>query len=113
MSTSGSTDYATNRDALITGALRVIGAVAQGESPTAVQITEGAESLNMLVKSWHSDGMPLWAIKQYNVVPVSGTRVYRIGASQAVNTPKPLRIIDAFFHNGTSNVDIPMTIEVT
>ena len=62
MATSGSTNYATNRDALITGALRVIGAVAQGETPTATQINEGAEALNFVVKAWHADGMPLWAI---------------------------------------------------
>lgn len=110
MPTSGSTNYTTNRDTIITGALRIIGAVAQGETPTATQISEGSEALNFMIKAWHSDGMPLWAIKQYAITPVASTRVYRIGNSQTINTPKPLRIIDAFFHNGTTNIDIPMTL---
>ncbi len=110
MSTSGSTNYSTDRNTLIAGALRLIGAIAQGETPTATQYTEGAEALNMMVKAWQADGMPLWAIKEYNITPVADTRVYRIGLSQTVNTPRPLKIIGAYFHDDTSDVDIPMTV---
>ena len=110
MATSGSTNYSTNRDSIITGALRIIGAVAQGETPTATQISEAAEALNYMVKAWHADGMPLWAIKEYSIDLVASTASYRIGESQTVNTPKPLRIIDAYYHDTTSNIDIPMTL---
>ncbi len=63
MSTSGSTNFSTNRDALIAGALRLCGATAS----------------------------------------------YRIGVSQTVNTPKPLKIIQAFLRETSSGLDIPMT----
>ena len=110
MATSSSTNFATSRDALIAGALRVIGATAQGESPTATQITEAAEALNMLVKAWEADGMPLWAIKEYSVPLTASTASYRIGLAQTIATPKPLKIIQAYFHNGSaSGVDVPMT----
>jgi len=110
MPTSGSTDYTTNRDSIITGALRLIGAVAQGETPTASQISEGAEALNFMVKAWSVDGMPLWAIKEYSLQPVVATRVYRIGLTQTVNIPKPIRITSAYFHDSVSNVDVPMIL---
>lgn len=104
------TTYSTTRDKLISGALRVIGVVAQGETPTATQIDEGAEALNYLVKAWQADGMPLWALKQTDIPLTASTSTYRLGVGQAVDIAKPLRIIQTWFHNGTSNIDIPMLI---
>ncbi len=108
MSTSGSTNYATSRNALIEGALRIIGATAQGETPTATQYSEAADALNMLAKAWQADGMPLWAIKQYSVPLTDSVAAYTIGLNQTVNTPKPLKVIQAFNHNTSTNIDIPM-----
>jgi hypothetical protein len=110
MATSGSTDYQATRDSLITGALRLVGGVAQGETPTSSQISEAAEALNMMIKAWIADGMPLWAIKKHNFALTSGTNNYTIGTSQTINTPKPLKIIQAFLRNTTSSVDTPMEI---
>jgi len=108
MPTSGSTNFATSRNELISGALRICGAIAQGETPTATQITEAAEALNMLVKAMEADGMPLWAMKEYNVPLTASTTSYRIGLSQTINTPKPLKIIQAMLRNTVTNIDIPM-----
>lgn len=108
MSTSGVTTYNITRDGLIAGALRMIGAVAQGETPTATQVTEAAEALNLMAKAWEADGMPLWGITEYILTPVGGTGVYRMGNSQTVNTPKPLRVIQAW--NTINNIDTPMRI---
>ena len=108
MATSSSTDYSVSRDVIIAGALRVLGVVAQGESPTATQVTEAAEALNMLAKAWEADGMPLWAMKEYSIPMTTGAASYRIGLTQTVDIPKPLRIVNAYFHNGASNVDVPM-----
>ena len=104
MTTSGTTSFSVSRDDLIKGALRKIGVVAQGEVPTADQYTEAAFALNLLVKAWQADGMPLWALKQRSVTLIDGT------ASYTLDTPKPLKIIQAWNHDSTSNVDIPMRI---
>lgn len=109
MATSGSTNFATNRDSLIAGALRIIGAIAQGETPSATLYTEAAEALNMLVKAMQADGMPLWALKKYSIT-LTATGDYTIGLSATVNTPKPLKIIQAFLRNTSSSVDIPIRI---
>jgi hypothetical protein len=110
MSTSGSTDFSVTRDDIIKRALRLLGVLAQGESPTTDQTTEAAFALNLLVKAWQADGMPLWAIKQYNIPLTASTASYRIGIGQTVNTPKPLKVLQAFNHNSVSNVDIPMRL---
>jgi len=104
MPTSGTTAYSTTRDDIIKRALRLIGALAQGETPTATQVTEAAVALNGLVKAWAADGMPLWAITEKTVLFVSGQHVYTLSA------PKPLKVLQAWNHNITSNVDIPMRI---
>jgi hypothetical protein len=63
-----------------------------------------------LVKAWEADGMPLWGIKEYDITPVSGTRSYRIGIGQAVNTPKPLKVIDAYYRHTSSGSDTPLEV---
>jgi hypothetical protein len=103
MATSGSTDFNVTRDQVIAGALRLCGALGQGETPTATQVSEAAEALNMLVKAWQADGMPLWVIKNYTLTLVSGTNTYTI-------SPKLLKVIQAFNHNTQTNIDIPMRI---
>ena len=102
--TSGSTDFSITRDDIIKRALRLIGALAQGETPTTDQVTEAAVALNGLVKAWQADGMPLWAIKERTVPLVASQASYTLSA------PKTLKVLQAFNRSTTSNVDIPMRI---
>lgn len=76
----------------------------RGETPTANQTTEAAIALNGLVKAWQADGMPLWALTEKTLPLVSGQIKY------TVSNPKPLKVLQAWNHNTTSNVDIPMRI---
>ena len=108
MATSNSTNFTVTRDDIIKRALRLLGVVAQGETPTTAQVDEAAFALNMLAKAWQADGMPLWAIKQTSITLVSGQREYVMGIGQAIDIPKPLKIYEAFNRSSTSNVDIPM-----
>jgi hypothetical protein len=109
MTTSNSTNFSITRDQLISGALRIAGAIAQGETPTATQVTEAAEALNMLVKAMQADGMPLWAIKKY-AVTLTATADYTIGVGSTVNTPKPLKVVNSYRHNTLTNIDVPMRV---
>jgi hypothetical protein len=104
MSTSNSYDFTATRDTIIYGALRLAGVIAQGETPTASQISDAATSLNYMIKAWEADGMPLWAITNYAITPVAGQAVYTL------NNPKPLKILQAFNRDITSSVDIPMRV---
>lgn len=110
MTTSNSTDFTVTRDQIIYGALRLCGALGVGESPQTAQVTEANEALNMLVKSLQAEGMPLWAIEQYTLIPVVGVNSYTIGVGQTIDRPKPLKIYQAFKHDTSTNVDVPMRI---
>ena len=46
---------------MITRSLRMLGVVAQGNSPTAEQISEGSDALNSLIQSMQTDGIRLWS----------------------------------------------------
>ncbi len=58
MATSGIAIFDLTRNELIASALRKVGAVAQGESASAEQISEASEALNVLVKN--IEGFRLW-----------------------------------------------------
>jgi len=109
MTTSNSTDFSITRDQIISGALRLVGALALGETPTTDQVTESSEALNMLVKALQVDGMPLWAMKEYSV-PLASSSTYEIGIGKTINIPKPLKIVQAYIHDSSTNVDVPMRI---
>jgi hypothetical protein len=106
-------DYTQTRNDIITRALRILGVVAQGETPTSTQITEAAQALNGLVLAWQADGMPLWVIKKYSFSLVEGQKEYIFAdgiTSPGIDLPKPLKLYQAWYHNNTSNVDVPLRI---
>lgn len=110
MATSGSSNYSTSGTLLINGALRIAGAIGQGETPTADQTTEAMQALNLMVKAFQADGMPLWAIKQYTVTLTNAAATYTIGTGQTVDTPKPLKVIQAYRHDSTTGIDVPLRV---
>lgn len=110
MSTSNSTNFSITRDEIIGGALRLSGVVAEGSTPTSDQITTAAQALNMLIKALQVDGMPLWAVKEYTMSLTASTGSYNIGIGETINTPKPLKVLQAYLRNTTSNIDIPLRL---
>lgn len=84
MATSGSIDFSISRNDIIEASLKQIGVLGEGESPNSTQITETSLLLNALVKARMADGMPLWALKEGYVLPMTGTNLYTIGSSAHV-----------------------------
>lgn len=110
MSTSGVTTFQLQRDQIINAALRKVGAVSPGQPASSDDITSATEALNSMLKAFESEGMPLWAIKEY-YIPLTATRTYSIGVGQTINTPAPLKVIQATLIDTTSAQNIlPMNI---
>jgi len=63
LATSGSFDWNLTGAEIVSRALRIIGVVPQGDSPSATQSSEGLTALNSMIKSWQSDGANLWNIE--------------------------------------------------
>jgi hypothetical protein len=105
MATSGSTNFSTTRDALIKYALLQIGAIGEGDTPNATQLTDGAYMLNLVVKHLQAkEGMPLWARKQTSF-SLTASSSFTIGVGATVNTPRPIRIYSAFIRDTSATPD--------
>lgn len=114
MTTSGTSVFDANRDQVIASALRKVGAIAEGDTPTTEQITNGTFMLNTLLKEANADGMPLWAIVE-RTIPCSAfvNGKVTMGIGQAINIPAPLKVLSAYNRdtsNATTPIDIPLTL---
>lgn len=96
MTTSGTTIIEMSRDSICKAALRKLGAIALGQTPTTTEYTNATEALNNLVGEFQTLGMPLWARKDYTVVMVANQTSYTIGEGEANNTAYPLKILQAW-----------------
>ena len=81
MSTSGSIDFSVDRDEIITEALEQMGVLAQGQSPSADQLTSMARTLNMMVKAWQGAGLNLFAVQKLYVYLEKNKHEYDLGAT--------------------------------
>lgn len=111
MATSGSANFSTSRDELVKYALLNVGAIGEGETPSSTQYTNGAFLLNLIVKAWAADGMPLWATNQTSFSVSESVASYTIGNSATVSVVgRPHRLINAFIRDETDDTDTPLEI---
>lgn len=92
--------YSLNAGQMITQAYRKLGMLPSGGVPTADQMNQGIINLNLMLKSWQSDGINLWRLTQVpvSVSPGQGTvnnpitispPVLNFDAARIVITPEP------------------------
>ena len=106
MATSGTTTYSTTRDDIIKRALRLVGGIGQGETPTAAQTSEAATALNMLVKHLANRGVLLWSRKEISITPVAGQEAYEIGPGKTINQDRPLKVYNIDRYNATTGITV-------
>lgn len=111
MSTSGTTTWSLQRDAVISAALRKLSVISGGSTPAAYEVTAAAEALNAMLKGFQVDGMPLWAVKEYTFTTTVNTSTYNIGNAQTLNTPMPLKILQAYRIENAGSNNIPMEVK--
>lgn len=79
MSTSGSTNFALNKDTLLTDALIDVGAISPEDPPSDSIMSHAARLLNMMLKAWSADsGLHLWKIKPFTILTENGKSVYNL-----------------------------------
>lgn len=109
MTTSGTTTWKIQRDAIVSAALRKLAVLSGGAVPETYQITDAVEALNAMIKGFHADGMPVWAMKTYSFTPTAGVYQYNIGVGATLNTPMPLKIVEAW-RNELNSSNVPLNI---
>lgn len=111
MALSGTTNYSCTRDDIIKRALRIIGAIGQGETPSTDAVTEASRALNEIVKECQADGLQIWKyIPSSAITYVSGTKSYQIGTGATINQVAPLKVVQAYNRNTSTNRDQPVLI---
>lgn len=117
MATSGITTYSRTRDQIISFALRKIGVLELGVTPNATEVTNAAESLDLMIKSWVTKGIKLWTLQEVTIPLTASTSSYIIGPTGALPSPaviadKPLKLIQGWLRDTsvTPNNDTPLTI---
>ena len=111
MTTSLSNNYNATRDQILTRALRIVGAIGQGETPSSTALTEAAQALNDILAEFNTDGMPQWNLRVYTCAPlVAGTASYTIGTGSTFNFPAPLKIFQAYIHDNNTSYDRPLLL---
>lgn len=106
MTTSSVYEYQLTKNQLIESALRKLGVLAEGQTPSAQNYLDSTITLNTVIAELKSAGMPLWARVEYSFIPV--TNVYSIGSGMTLNTLFPVRLLQAY--RTENNTKIPMEL---
>ena len=77
---------------LITSSLRLLGAIAPGETPTANEINDGLGSLNDLLEILSTQNLAVYGAQTESFPTVPGQFLYTIGPGGNWNTTRPVRI---------------------
>lgn len=79
MATSGSTNFTLSRDQIITAALRRLRKIDPALTVPAQDITDGAQILNLMIKSWQTDNIFLWLNEEVCLFQQYATQFYALG----------------------------------
>lgn len=92
---------------LIKAAMRQIGVIATGETPSAAEATDGLSALNDVLETWNTEALSVWtdAVLPFVATPNVGT--YTVGPSGAFVTARPVRILSIY--SSYLGVDYPAT----
>ncbi len=96
---------------IINSALRLIGAIAQGETPSSDDALNGLVALNIMLDNWSAKRLltPALTKESWSVAPPAPS-FYAIGPGAAnFNTTKPEMVLDAYIRDA-NNSDVPLEI---
>lgn len=81
MTTSGSTNWTLNRDAVIAATLRRLRRIDPALTTPAQDITDCSQALNLIIKEWALDGVLLWLNEEICLFQQYNTQFYSLGPS--------------------------------
>jgi hypothetical protein len=108
MATSGTTTLQYTRNDLIDAAISTLGVLARGQTPTTEDYTRAATKLNMLVAKLRTQQLPLWKRTEYTLTLVASQISYTLGDGLTLDTPYPLKMLEAYSipTSGNTRIDV-------
>jgi hypothetical protein len=112
MALSASYNYSTTRDLIIARALRIIGAIGQGETAVSAAVTEAAYALNEVFKEWQADGLHLWKTTTLTLTGsvTTGRTITISPASSMVTAVAPYKVLAVWYKDDASSNDHHLTM---
>ena len=94
---------------LIDRALRLVGSIASGESPTAQESADGLVALNNMIESWQTEKLSVYTFVDTAFTTSVGDNSYTVGpGGNFALTPRPSKIENIFVRQ--SNIDYPVEL---
>lgn len=93
---------------LIEKSMRLFGGLADGESATASEASNGLAALNSMLESWSVERLMVYHILQENFTWASGQVSRTIGTGGNFDTTRPTKIVSGFTR--INNVDHPFRV---
>ena len=84
---------------LVNGALRLIGAIASGETPSTSEEADGLTLLQQLLDSWSAEELLVFATTRQSVTLTNGTNAYTLAT-------RPVKILSAEVYVGGMNFPV-------
>lgn len=106
MTTSSVYSYQLTRNQLIESALRKLGVMAEGQTPSTQNYADGMMALNTVIAQLRAVGMPLWARTEFTFTPT--VSAYTIGVGQTLDTPFPVKLLQAFRTENNSKIPLEL-----
>ncbi len=112
LSPSSATTTALSASTLITGALKLIGALSQGETAQPEDLNDGLVRLNELIDGWGTERLMVPSTTRTVFTTSANVGSYTIGPGGNINQAWPQSIDEAgyLYLAGTSTVEIPMDV---
>ena len=92
---------------IIKRSLRLIGALAAGETPTADEQADALEALNAMLDTWRTASLSVYALRD-ETLTLTGVASYTIGTGGNLNTTRPVHIESAY--ERLNDTDYPIRI---
>ncbi len=90
---SGSSNFNQTRNEIVTDSLILLGAIAQGEAPSADDNEYAIRQLERMVKHWQGQGTHLWSRRQATLFLVPSQASYELGPSSSQNAAEDSEIV--------------------
>jgi hypothetical protein len=90
--------------------MRLIGAIASGETPTSSEQADALDALNGIIEDWSNDGFMIFekTIEEFTLTP--GTGAYSIGDGATFDTTRPQLILGAKMKKAGESYEFPVEI---
>ena len=89
---------------IITQAMENAGLLQEGDEPNSEQIAKYMNRLNDLINAWQTQGIKLWTWLDKEIPLVQGQGTYKLGPGQDIDMTRPLRVIEAYYLNTSTQV---------